>query len=616
MKRCALAVSIALSLGLNANAATLELENRATWDTIITGATDFARFGNAMVAGDFNADGKPDLAVASREEDSPRGILNVGAVSLFFGGTTFQTLKSLSTDSAAHALNNANATIFGSEENEYVGDVLAVGDFDGDKKDDLIIAAQKNGNYETNKIYIFYGGSDFKTNMTTNNAQTVLKPTKLHVSGIATGDLNGDGVDDIAIADDYNNKVYVVYGSTTRKTGTIDLNTTSDSIISRKSIDAVKIASVAIGDLNGDGKKELAIGVPRENFSSSLTETGKIFLRKGTGSALPNTIDLDSEMGTTISGGYKREYLGNSLYDGKYMNSMIFSDINGDGIADFIMGSSIADQESMTSSSGTGKVQVYFGRTNLPTTIDLFDQFDLKMTVYDIDKTYLGASVKAADLNGDGINDIIMSAPNAGMSAHTSGWVYVVYGKKNVSQTTIELNKSADLIIKAPDPVHNLAGASYGQTLAIGDFDGDGKPDLVGGAATGYYLGGLAKGYALMISNPVARGSTPTAPVYSGILEQVGGRLVITIPSVKVVNYVAPLTVSFKLFVDLPKVTLDPSSLVMTGAAESSNPAIVDLGTTPYELRIPLLKFGDVSYLVNLTSSDLSSFNVTVVDPR
>jgi hypothetical protein len=51
MKRCALAVSIALSLGLNANAATLELENRATWDTIITGATDYARFGNAMVAG-------------------------------------------------------------------------------------------------------------------------------------------------------------------------------------------------------------------------------------------------------------------------------------------------------------------------------------------------------------------------------------------------------------------------------------------------------------------------------------------------------------------------------------------------------------------------------------
>jgi hypothetical protein len=279
------------------------------------------------------------------------------------------------------------------------------------------------------------------------------------------------------------------------------------------------------------------------------------------------------------------------------------------------MGSSIADQESMTSSSGTGKVQVYFGRINLPTTIDLFDQFDLKMTVYDIDKPYLGASVKAADLNGDGINDIIMSAPNAGISAHTSGWVYVVYGKKNVSQTTIELNKSADLIIKAPDPIHNLAGASYGQTLAIGDFDSDGKPDLVGGAASGSYAGGVAKGYALMISNPVARASTPTT-VYSGTLESIGGRLVVTIPSAKVVNYIAPLTVSFKLFVDLPNVTLDPSSLVMTGVAESSNPAIVDLGKTPYELRIPLLKFGDASYLVNLTSSDLSSFNVTVADPR
>jgi hypothetical protein len=616
MKRQLLAFGIAVSLGMNVNAATLELKNKATWDTIITGATDYARFGNAMVVGDFNADGKPDLAVASREEDSPRGILNVGAVSLFFGGTTFQTLKSLSTDSAGHALNNANATIFGTTENEYVGDVLAVGDFDGDKKDDLIIAAQKNGNYATNKIYIFYGGSDFKTNMTTNNAQAILKPSSMHISGIATGDLNGDGVDDIAIADDYNNKVYVVYGSTTRKTSTIDLNTASDSIISRKSIDAATIASVAIGDLNGDGKKDLAIGVPKENFSSSLTETGKIFLRKGTGNALPKTIDLDSEMGITISGGYKREHLGNSLYDGKYLNSMIFSDVNGDGIADLITGSSIADQENMTSSSGTGKVQVYFGRTNLPATIDLFDQFSLKMTVYDIDKTYLGASVKAADLNGDGINDIIMSAPNAGISAHTSGWVYVVYGKKNVSQTTIELNKSADLIIKAPDPVNALAGASWGQTLAIGDFDGDGKPDLVGGAPAGSYAGGVAKGYVLMISNPIGKTTSSTAPVYSGTLEQINGRLVVTIPSAKVVNYIAPLVVSFKLFVDLPNVTLDPSSLVMTGVAESSNPAIVDLGTSPYELRIPLLKFGDASYLVNLTSSDLSNFSVTTADPR
>ena len=611
MKRQLLTLGIALSLGLNANAAVLELENRATWDTIITGATDYARFGNAMVTGDFNGDGKSDLAVGSREEDSPRGILNTGAISLFFGGETFQTLKNLSADSAGNSLSNANATMFGSV-SEYLGDVLAVGDFDGDKKDDLIIAAQKNGNYATNKVYILYGGSDFKTNMTTNSAQTVLKPSTMHVSGIATGDLNGDGVDDIAVADNYNNKVYVVYGSKTRKTGTIDLTTSSDSLISRQSIDAQEMASVAIGDLNGDGKKELAIGVPNEgDATTGLTGNGKIFLRKGTGSALPKTIDLDSGMDVTFLGGFKEEHLGNSLYDGNYLNSLMFSDVNGDGIPDLIMGSSVAWQESMSSSTGNGKVQVYFGRTNLPTTIDLFDQYSLKMTVNDIDKTYLGASVKTADLNGDGINDIIMSAPNAGISAHTSGWVFVVYGKKNVSQTSIDLVKSADLIIKAPDPVHALAGASFGQTLAIADFDGDGKPDLVGGAVSGSYLGGIAKGYALMISNPVSKATASTAPVVSATLEQINGRLVVTIPSAKVVNYLGNLVVSFKLFVDLPNITLDPASLVMTGVSESSNPAIVDLGTNPFELRIPLLTFGDKKYLVNLKTADLSAFNIS-----
>lgn len=617
MKRQLVTFGIAIILGFNANAATLELQNKSTWDAIITGATDSAQFGNAMAVGDFNADGKPDLAVASHEEDSPRGILDTGAVSIFFGGTAFQSLKGLSAESAGHALNDANATIFGSV-NEHFGDVLAVGDFDGDNMDDLIIAAQKNGNYGLNKVYILYGGSSFTTNMTTTSAQTMLKPATLHVSGIATGDLNGDNIADIAIADNYNNKVYVVYGSKTRRTGTIDLTDASDSIISRQSVDAQEIASVAIGDLNGDGNNDLAIGVPNEGDSSTgLTGNGKILLRKGTGSALPKAIDLDTNMDVTILGGFKEEHLGNSLYDGNYLNSLIFSDINGDGIADLIVGSSTAWQESMSSSTGTGKVQVLFGRTDLPATIDLFDQYSLKMTTNSIDKTYLGASVKSADLNGDGINDIIMSAPNAGISDHTSGWIFVVYGKKNVSPNTpIDLMKSADLIIQSPDPVHALAGAHYGQSLAIADFDGDGAPDLVGGATTGSYMGGVAKGYALMISNPVAKATSATTSVASATLESIGGRLIVTVPSAKVVNYIAPLTVSFKLFVDLPNITLDQSSLITTGVAESSNPAIVDMGTTPFELRIPLLIYGSTKYMVNLQSADLSSFSISVLDPR
>jgi hypothetical protein len=616
MKRLLVVTSLALAMNLSANAATLELKNQNTWDSIITGATDYARFGNAMVVGDFNGDGKPDLAVGSREEDSPRGISNTGAVSIFFGGSTFQTIKNLSTNSAGNSLSNANATFFGAV-NEYVGDVLAKGDLDGDGISDLIIAAQKNGNYDTNKIYILYGGSTLTTNMGVNNAQAVLKPSSMHVSGMATGDLNGDGIADLAIVDNYNNKAYIVYGSKTRKTGTIDLNSVSDSIISRASIDAYTMASVAIGDLNGDGKNDLAIGVPDEgDANTGLTGNGKIFLRKGTGSALPKTIDLDTQMDVSIVGGFKEEHLGNSMTNGYYLNSLVFGDVNGDGIADLIMGSSVAWQESMSSSTGTGKVQVYFGRTNLPATIDLFDQYSLKMTVNDIDKTYLGANVKVADLNGDGIGDIIMSAPDAGTSSHGNGWIFVVYGKKNVSQTTIDLLTSSDLIIQSPDPVHALAGSRFGTTLAIGDFDNDGKPDLIGGAVEGSYLGGIAKGYTLMISNPAAKTTSSPTTVSSATLEAINGRLEVIMPSVKVVNYIAPLVVSFKLLVNLPNITLDPTSLVMTGVSESSNPAILDLGTTPFELRIPLLSFGNDKYMINLRTSDLNSFSITALENR
>lgn len=619
MKRHLLTLGIALSLGLNANAALLELKNKANWDTIIAGASDSAYFGNAMAVGDFNGDKIPDLAVGAKKEDSPRGILDTGAVSVFFGGTNFQTLKNLSTETtAAHSLNNASATFFGGE-NEYVGDVLASGDLDGDGFDDLIIAAQKNANYTTNKIYIIYGGSGLTTNMSTNNAQAVLKPSSMYVTEMATGDLNSDGIADLAINDSYNNKVYIVYGSKTRKTGTIDLSTASDSIISRSKNTTIKIDSLAIGDLNGDGKKDIAISVPKEAGTiSGLTNAGKVFVYLGTGTNLPKTIDLDTAMNLTIYGGFKEEQLGSSLASNSG-NALTFGDVNGDGIADLVIGSSQAWYEGLSSSTGAGKVQVIFGKTTLPSSIDLGEQFDMKMTIGSTGlKGYLGVDVKVADLNGDGIGDIIMSAPDARNSSGTNGWVFVVYGKKNIaSKTTIDVEKNADLLIQNPDPVHNLASSRYGTTLAIADFDNDGKPDLVGGALEGDYTGGIVKGYALMISNPVGKTSTSTTPVASATLEQINGRLVVTIPSVKVVNYLGNLVVSFKLFVDLPNITLDPTSVVMSGVAESSNPAILDLGTNPFELRIPLLIFGSDKYMVNLkVSSDFTTFTIATIEPR
>jgi hypothetical protein len=212
---------------------------------------------------------------------------------------------------------------------------------------------------------------------------------------------------------------------------------------------------------------------------------------------LPATLDIDSDMNTVIQGGLNKERAGERLQ---------FGDVNGDNIADLVMGAPTSEQEGVVSTTGFGKVRVVFGRANLPAMLDLYDQANMTLRLVDVGRIgfYVGRDIKVADINKDGIGDLIISAPFAKFNSSQNGWVFVVYGSRTPA-ATIAL-ENADLWLQAPEPVHSLAGGGFGHSLAVGDFNADGKMDIAGSALQGSYANSqIANGWTMVILSPARK---------------------------------------------------------------------------------------------------------------
>ncbi len=67
----------------------------ATRDRLLAGTTDLANFGESIVVADFNGDGVDDVAISAPRDQSPRGIIRTGLVSIFLGGTSFPELTDI-----------------------------------------------------------------------------------------------------------------------------------------------------------------------------------------------------------------------------------------------------------------------------------------------------------------------------------------------------------------------------------------------------------------------------------------------------------------------------------------------------------------------------------------
>jgi hypothetical protein len=274
-------------------------------------------FGNSLAAGDFDGDGFGDLAIGVIGESVSNHEAG-GAVCVLYGSGD----GLLSADN--QLWNQDSPGIFGEAGSyDFLGRSVSTGDFDGDGYDDLAIGADWDdvGNTGTaGSVNVIYGSesglASSRNQNWSQNSTGILGVSQSDDSfgiDLSTGDFDGDGIDDLAIAvigealDPFTRAgvANVLYGLG----GGSGLTSSGNQLWHQNSagiLDQVEDldyfgASVAAGDFDGDGYADLAIGVHREDIGV-IVDAGAVNVLYGSSPANSPKENLEQQMsGETAS---------------------------------------------------------------------------------------------------------------------------------------------------------------------------------------------------------------------------------------------------------------------------------------------------------------------------
>ena len=466
-------------------------------------------------AGDFNGDGVEDF-INMAHYAYVDGVQRAGEVDVYFGQ------RGTGIDPRMRA---PDVIFYGDQSGAKLGiSVASAGDFNGDGRDDLAIAAAFYRNNSANgrsigggRVYVIFGGTlDLSPKVTKVRIQDI--GTKLPglvlegghdgshylawANSLEAGDFNGDGISDLIIGaynpypgtcmGDYNfaARAYLLYGSRAIPKQVIGFRLGVDIV--REGIrttvfeapdcqvtnGSLRFGAYFVGDINKDGFDDLAFATDGGGSAGRgaiyIFQGGSGYLRFG-----PHYF-ADADLTVAAEDEPMHGIVHDQPFDMKFWglhSARSGGDVNGDGIPDLLIGARYSQRLVNGAWIYAGAAGIFYGRYNFRGNYS-FSSADV--FVIGERPGWIGhpAVERNGDLDADGYSDLLINDPyyveNIGGVPQYRGRLWVIRGAKDLPRF-LEVEKDASLTFLADNTIPGM----FGYEWDTGDWNGDGRLDIV-----------------------------------------------------------------------------------------------------------------------------------------